>query len=466
MNQLTGSGKKLATDVVVVGAGFAGLSAALEAQQLDAEVIVLSRTGLLANNSAMSGGQVALIGTPLQKEMGIEDSPKLYAQDLMKANNNTVDAELINVAADGATELYEWLTGFGAQFHKLISWHGHSVPRVHQEIDLRGGGMVKLLYKAAKARSIDVRLGTAAISLLTSDSGGVVGVKARDRKTQVLEIQANRGVVLAAGGFAKNQEMLQKYIPKLAGRPVDSAGGSTGDGVSMGMEVGAGVVGMDTVVMGYSILSKSGRYMRHQAVPMSLQLAMGEGIAVNKEGRRFMDEIVSYARGTSMIMRQKDCICFVIFDEQTKSQAELVEYDEVFTGETAEELAAELSIDRRALAETIASYNEAVRNEAVPKVDGCGQPVQRHCLQGRLFAMPITAHIIMTHGGLKINTKAQVIHQRGHPIRGLYAAGDNAAGLGGLSDGYNACPGYLSGTGNLTAFCFGRIAGRNAARMR
>lgn len=454
----------LVTDVVVVGAGFAGLSAALEARQQGAEVIVLSRMGLLANNSAISGGHVALVGTPLQKEMGIKDSPELYARDLLKSNNYSVDAELTKILTIGATELYNWLAGFGVQFSVLVPWPGHSVTRIHHGIETNGSGMVKLLHLAAQERGIDIHLGTAATDLVTGENGRIVGVKARDRSDQLLEIQANCGVVLAAGGFAKNKEMMAEYIPKLVEWPSHSAGGSTGDGIRMSMDVGAALASMDSVVMGYGVLPRSGKYKGHLAMPMSLQLAMAEGIAVNKEGCRFMDESVTYARGASGIMQQTDCICFIVFDEQTKDKPQLREYNEVFTGRTVEELAAGLGIEKRALAETITGYNESVDRGTVPDVYATEPTVRRHRLQGPLFAMPLSTVVIMTHGGVKINTSAQVIHHQGYPIPGLYAAGDNAVGLGGISEVSNACPGYLSATGNLTAFCFGRIAGRNAAK--
>lgn len=251
--------------------------------------------------------------------------------------------------------------------------------------------------------------------------------------------------------------MMQKYVPDLADWPVVSAGGSTGDGISMGMEIGAQALYMDTVLMVYGVRVSKGKAT--ERLGAALRRGLSEGIAVNKDGRRFMDESWSYSRGTSRIMRQKDRIAFVVFDEETRDKAQLTPEDEVVTGATPEDLAARLGIDQRSLAETISGHNEAVL-----KVYNYGYPGQRRPLSGRLFSIPFSGSIVTTHGGLKINRQAQVIHQKGHAIPGLYAAGDNAAGIGGPSQGYNATPGYLSGCGNGAALVFGRIAGRNAGK--
>jgi flavocytochrome c len=452
--------KVLNADVVVVGAGLAGLSAALEAQKSGKKVIVLNHFGLLGNSSSMSGGEISLIGTPLQKQMGIQDSTDLFVKDVLKANNHSVDVELVNVISEGAVELFQWLTEFGVQFDRIISWPGHSVLRVHKEIGGRGSRIVELLHQACKARGINVILKTMAISLLLDVSGRVIGIEARDGQGKTLKVMADSGVVLAAGGFAKNKEMLQKYAPRIADLPNVGARGATGDGIRLGIAVGARIVNMDSAVLSYNLLSKDGS--RH-GQPMSVRWAIGEGIAVNKEGSRFMDEDISYTRGTCRLIRQTGRTCFIVFDEKTKSKVDMVDYVEVYTGNTAAELAAELGVDPIALANSIATYNDAVSRKVIPETNLWMRGIQRHCLQGRLFAVAVAAELVFTQGGMLINSRGQVIHESGKPIPGLYAAGDNALGMSGSTGGEDSCPGYLSGVAILTALSFGRVAGRNAA---
>jgi fumarate reductase flavoprotein subunit len=453
---------RLTADVVVIGAGFAGLSSALEASQLGAEVIVLSRTGLLANDSAISGGNIPFVGSPLQKEKGIKDSKELFTRDLLESNHNSVNIDLINVIACGAAELYDWLIGFGAEFIGPIPWPGHSIPRLHQEVQKNGSRLIKLMSSAAKERGADVRYGVAATNLITDDKGVVKGVKGLNKEGKAFEISASKGVVLAAGGFAKNREMLQKYIPKMVGWPTDTASGSTGDGIRMALEVGATTANMDSVVMGYRVLPKSGQPKAHPPLPAALMLALAGGIAVNKEGQRFMDESVSYSHGAADIMRQSGCTCFVIFDERTKSLPQLKNYEEVFYGKTIDGLAAELGIGSQALAKTISDYNDSVDKGTSPSYI-IGYNMIRHHLEPPYYAIPSTTTVIMTHGGIKINAGTEVIRRDGNPIPGLFAAGDVAVGLCGGSEGYCAVPGYINGTGNLTALSFGRVAGRKAA---
>lgn len=461
----------LAADVVVVGTGFAGLAAALEARHHGAEVILLGSKGLLANNSALSGGQVAMVNTPLQKKLGVHDSPELFIRDLMSANNHSVDPELVKTAAYASCELYDWLTGFGADFPKILPWNCHSVDRIHEEVGEkdsafgRGGRLIKLMHQAAQAQGVDIHMGVAATSLLTNEQGRVVGLRTRDKAGLEAEIEVRRGVVLGAGGYAKNKEMLKKYAPKLVGMVSVSAVGSTGDGIRMGMEVGAATSNLESVVMAYTVCSMEGGPLKGNAAiigsksMMPLIYGLLAGIAVNKEGRRFMDESFTYSRGSACLMRQTDSMAFAVFDEETRNK---VSGDmNLFAGATPEDLGRKINIDAAILAETIASYNAKL-----PRVDAYGHPVEKRPLRGSLFAVPFTGMIVMTHGGLKINSEAQVIHNKGHVIPGLYAAGDNAAGLGGPADGENACPGYLTGCANMTALAFGRIAGRNAAGMQ
>ena len=191
-------------DVIVVGAGYAGLAAALEASKANASVIVLGRGNPFASNSALGGGAFALVGTPLQKEMGIRDSAELFAEDILKANRHTIPQDVVMAAAQQSVQLYEWMTKLGAQFYEVTQYRGHSVARVHVESGMHGANFLRLLLKTVMSIGADVRLGMVAEHLMLNKSNEVDGVQADDSGKKIL-IRAKRAVVLAAGGFGKTE---------------------------------------------------------------------------------------------------------------------------------------------------------------------------------------------------------------------------------------------------------------------
>lgn len=453
---------KLATDVVVIGAGFAGLSAALEARHCGASVILLCDRGPLANNSAMSGGLFAMAGTPVQEKMVIKDSPELFRQDLLRASNNKADSEMVRTFVNAAGEMYDWLIGFGAEFPILTHQVGHSVLRVHQELGDgkpglgRGGRLVKLMQTAAKSHGVDMRMRTPVTGLLTNEKGGVIGAEAEDREKGKLEIKAASGVVLAAGGFARDKDMLKKYAPGLVGLVNTSAAGSTGDGIRMGMAVGAAVANLDAAVLGFAAYGPAERV---RDITVALRKIIPEGIVVDRQGLRYMEEGISSYRAAGELMSQPDRSVFVIFDSETLKQAELDIGESLITAASPGELASKLGIESRLLTETIIAFNRAV-----PQVDSIGGRLQKRPLRGTFYAIRLTGRLVFTYGGLKTTTQSQAVHESGHVIPGLFVAGDNVTGLCGPSNGYNAVSGYLTGCGNMAALVFGRIAGRNAAK--
>ncbi len=432
------------TDVAVIGAGGAGLSAAIEARKIGVEVIVLSRVGKLANNTAIAGGVFPLVNTPIQRERGIQDSADLLAKDLLRANGHTVDEDLIRTAADEAAKLYDWLTGFGVQFRDLVKFHGHSVPRCHVEAAWNGANVLTALLEAAKKTGVDLRHGCPATDLVMSDNGAVAGLRALNTEGRPVQIKTRRGVVLAAGGFGRDKVMMRQYAPEFAGLPVLSASGSSGDGIRMALAAGAQLDNMDSLVMYGAAEMKKKRTVFWAFI-------LEGGILVNKNGERFVDESIGYARTAAPVARQSDGMAFMVFDEKIKTRVgkldsrrsveTYVKDGVVIDDPTIGRLASKMGVDGQALEKTLAKLQ----------------------FQDRLYAIPVRPCIIQTHGGVRIDSSARVMHEKGHPIPGLYAAGDNAAGLAGPATEEGGCSGYMTGTGYLDAFAFGCIAGRNVA---
>jgi fumarate reductase flavoprotein subunit len=241
--------------------------------------------------------------------------------------------------------------------------------------------------------------------------------------------------------------MMTEYLPKFAEMICVSGAGSTGDGIRMGIEVGAELMHMDTAEL-YSL----GSVKKGFRIPgVSEALTMG-AILVNKIGQRFVDESTGYVLTAPALMRQPGGIAFLVFDEKIlKNVVKLRTYMERYRemdllqfGNTALELAKATSIDPEPFKGT----------------------VHEHFPHARLYGTWVKPILLQTMGGLKVNARAQVIHQQGHPILHLYAAGDNTPSLAGAATPENPGPGYLTGTGYLWALASGRIAGQNAVNDR
>lgn len=435
---------ELQFDVIVVGAGFAGLAAALEASKAGASVVVLRRRNPFASNSALGGGSFALVDTPLQREKGIRDSAELFAEDILKANRHSIPRDVVMTAAQQSVQLYEWMIELGAQFYEVTLYPGHSVARVHLESGLDGANTLRLLLKGVMSEGADVRLSMVAEHLIINNSNEVEGVQAASPGGKTL-IRAERAVVLAAGGFGKNQSMMAKYLPQFAGMSCVSGAGSTGDGIKMGIEVGAELLNMDAVLL-YS-LGSAKRGLRI----LGISEAMTKGaILVNKNGQRFVDENKGYVLTAPPVMRQPDGVAFLIFNEGIltsviklhKSIDKYLKMGLFHYGKTAPELATAAGIDPQCLQETVKQYFPS----------------------RSLYGTWVKPIVMQTAGGLRVNARAQVMHRQGYLIPHLYAAGDNTPSLGGAATKDNPCPGYLTGTGYLWALASGRIAGQSAAK--
>lgn len=435
----------LQCDVLVVGTGFAGLAAAIESLNSGAKVIVLGRRNPLASNSALGGGTFALVDTPLQRQKGIQDSANLLAQDILKANRHTVPEDIVTAAAQQSVQLYDWLIEIGAEFYEVMQYPGHSVPRVHLETGLDGANTLKLLLKRVISKGADVRLGMIAEHLILDEKNEVDGVEAVNMREKI-RIRAKRATILAAGGFAKNKSMMAKYLPKYAEMPCVSGAGSTGDGIRMGMEIGAEVLNMDAAEL-YS-LGSAKRGLRI----LGISEAMSKGaILVNKYGRRFTDESKGYVLTAPPVMQQPEAVALLILDEKIlrsvlKLHGNIAKYlrmDLFYFGERAFDLANRTGVD----------------------FDNFQKTVKEYFPSGNLYGTWVRTIVIQSMGGLKVNSRTQVMHCQGHPIPRLYAAGDNTPSLGGAATSDNPCPGYLTGTGYLWALASGRIAGKNAAEF-
>jgi fumarate reductase flavoprotein subunit len=455
--------EELQSAVVVVGAGLAGFTAALTAAEQGVEVLLCEKQDEVGGSTVMSGGSFCFTGTDLQAAQGIEDSPELLREDLIEVGQHRNDLKLVDRYVRDNLAAYHWLRERGVEFGQVQAASGQSVPRSHPSNPRR---VIDLLHAAARqVPNLTVVTGVTADRLVQDhETGRVVAVQAH-QGDQEFSLRAERGVVLTSGGFCQNKEMIAAFAPGKE-RALRLGGlGNYGDGIRMAWQLGAGLRDMPYVkgTFGNHPQAQSGHHTACMAVYKG-------AIAVNKQGRRFVDESLDYKLLGDACLEQEDALGFQIFDEAVMRQSvpgypmfdfrRRITEGRLITAPSLEELAGKIGIDPGRLKETVASYNEIVR-------EGLDDPIGRKHLTHRFgslvrleeppfYAYPSTSAIIATYAGITVDDDARVLDIFGDPIPGLYAAGEVMGGFHGAA--------YMTGTSLGKATVFGRIAGRRAAQ--
>lgn len=442
-------------DVVVIGAGGAGLAAALAAAEKGADVIVLEKMSIVGGNTLRSGGAYNAVDLKLQKAEGIEDSIEKHYQQTLQGGDNLGDPKLVRVLVEGAPKGLEWLKDHGMKFqNKISSVVGSLWPRTHQAVDPAGSGYINTLKNACEKKDVKIYLDTKATELIKDDNGKVTGVKAQDKNKNNLEYKAKKGVVIATGGFSANVSMRSKYNPKLTKEfPTTNHPGATGDGITMGEKVNADLVGMKYIQL-IPIATKSG------TIQKGVTINIDNVAFVNKEGKRFINEDNRRDKLSDAILKQPESMYFMINDskivkdvnEYGENIEELIKGKSIFKADTLKELAEKIDVPADALEKTIEEFNKSVD----AKSDEFGRKVWENKIdKAPFYATPRCPAVHHTMGGLRINEKAQVVDKDGKVIPGLYAAGEVTGGIHGSNRlGGNAIPDII---------VFGRIAGENIA---
>jgi 3-oxo-5alpha-steroid 4-dehydrogenase len=469
-------------DVVVVGFGIAGTSAAIGARSVTSNVLVLERGG---GSEGTCGGLLYLGGgTPMQKAMGYEDTTEAMYTHLLAALGPGVDEAKLRAYCDGSLDHFDWLVecgvpliagpdvegsalatpdadGYvpvGAQEYAGggLVWTGAEtaypfnelnkpVPRGHMPRDSEGtedlfeGAVLKCMVAAAESAGVAVEYNVGIERLIVDASGRVVGVQGR-RFGEVVNVRAHRGVVVSTGGFIYNDEMLAEHVPHALTGSKLGHGGQDGLGIQMSQLVGADTIHMDAA--DFTLVNTP-------------HISFIKGILVNELGRRYINEDTYYGRlGTETVFRQ-NAACYLIVDDEIFMESSWLR--PAWASESLDELETQIGLPEGALQQTVDYYNKYAADKKDPlfhKQERWLQPINSPyaVIDLRSVTFPISG---FTLGGLHTDVDGRVLDPQGVPIEGLYGAGRATAGLA----VYGYCSGISLGDGSF----FGRRAGQSAA---
>ena len=486
-------------DVVVIGAGGAGMTAAMTAADAGQKVVILESQAMVGGNSARATGGMNAAKTVYQDEnefdqaAGVEktlataaekyadnetitalaktvseqwaayqanptgyfDSVELMELDTMVGGKGINDPELVKTLCEGTADAIDWLDENGITLHNVSSFGGASVKRIHRPVNEEGkvvsvgAYMIPLLQENCEKRGIDIVLNTTVDTILTDANGAAVGVSGTDKDGNTVVVNA-KSVILATGGFGANLDMVTQYKPELAGFMTTNAAGAQGQGIEMATAIGAGTVDMDQIQI-------------HPTVEANTAALITEGlrgdgaILVNANGERFIDEVGTRDVVSAAEIAQPGSYSWLIVDQAMVDASSVIQgyikkgYTK--TGATYEELAKELDVDPATFANTMETWNGYV--EAKNDPDFGRTSFANPLNNGPYYAIKVTAGVHHTMGGVTINSATEVLKEDGTVIPGLFAAGEVTGGVHGAN--------RLGGTAVADFVVFGRIAGESAA---
>ena len=486
-------------DVVVVGAGGAGMTAAITAAAEGKSVVVLESQSMVGGNSVRATGGMNAAKTVYQDEnefgesAGVEktlktaaekyadnetitalaktvseqwaayqanptgyfDSVELMELDTMIGGKGINDPELVETLCANSADAIDWLDEHGITLHNVSSFGGASVKRIHRPVNAEGktvsvgSYMIPLLQENCEKAGVKMMLDTTATEILTDANGAAVGVKATGASGETVTVNA-KAVVLATGGFGANLDMVVKYKPELKGFMTTNAPGIQGQGIEMAQAIGAATVDMDQIQI-------------HPTVEANTAALITEGlrgdgaILINEEGKRFIDEVGTRDVVSAAEIAQTGSYSWLVVDQAMADASSVIQgyikKGYTVTGATYEELGKAMGVDAAAFAETMEKWNGYV--EAKNDPDFGRTSFANPLNTAPYYAVKVTAGVHHTMGGLKINANTEVLNEKGEVIPGLFAAGEVTGGVHGAN--------RLGGNAVADFTVFGRIAGAAAS---
>lgn len=447
----------LDVDIVIIGAGGAGMAAGITAAQEGKSVIIVEKAPMVGGNTSRATGGMNAAGSHYQEEAGIEDSVELFVEDTIKGGHGLNNPDLVQVMAENSADAIVWLDSIGAELSNVGKAGGASVNRAHRPVDENGKilsvgtYLVTKLEEACIDNGVEILLETQATEIVMED-GVAVGIIAN---SPTVNYTINAGaVIVASGGFGGNLEMVAELKPELEGYVSTNAPTLTGDGIKMAEAVGAATVDMEQIQIHPTVVQANGALITE-----SLR---GDGaILLNAEGKRFIDETQTRDVVSANVIAQTDSYAWLIvnqamFDDSTVVQ-KYVDQEYLIAAEDVAALAELIGADEAVIQESLDAWNTAIetQNDAECGREGL-DTIAYNVSEGPYYAVKIAPGIHHTMGGIMINTNAEVIDTEGNVIPGLYAAGEVTGGVhGGNRLGANAVTDII---------VYGRIAAQQAAQ--
>lgn len=497
----SGEGKEevLQTDIAIIGAGGAGMTAAIEAADAGKKVIVLESLGMTGGNSVRSTGGLNAAKTTLQDKNtfdeaagvlktlavagekysdhkviqelsktvrtqweayqaspeGYFDSTELFRLDTMIGGKGLNDPELVRTLTENSAPAIDWLKSIGADLTSVSSFGGASVKRIHRPVNSEGktisvgSYMIPILQENAEKRGVQFLFNTRAEQILTDESGKVTGVQATGPSHSNITVQA-KAVIVASGGFGANLDMVTKYRPELKGFMTTNAPSILGDGIIMGEAIGADSVDLEQIQIHPTV--------EFNSAALITEGLRGDGaILVNAEGKRFVDEVGTRDAVSAAEISQPGGFAYLIVDQAMADASNVIQgyISKKFTvsGKDYAELSAALSIDPVVFEATMREWNSSVleKSDALFNRTSFASPLDT----APYYAIKVTPGVHHTMGGLRINASANVLRADRSAIPGLFAAGEVTGGIHGAN--------RLGGNAVADFTVFGRIAGQSAA---
>lgn len=445
--------KDTSCDVVVIGAGGAGLSSAIKISQENRKVILLEKMGVAGGNTISATGGLNAAETKIQKELGIEDTKEQFFKDTMKGGYNLNIPELVRNMTEKAPETVDWLMELGVDLSDVGKMAGSTNSRTHRP---KGGAavgahMIPVLEEAAKNVGVDLRKNSKVVDII-SENGKAAGVIVETKSGKQYKIMA-KAVIIASGGFGANPEMVVKYKSNLDGFGTTNHKGATGDAFAWVEKFNAQLIQMDQIQTHPTVVPGNGI--------MITEAVRGNGaIMVNREGNRFGSEMATRDVMSAAVLSQTGKTAYLVFDTSVRKSLKAIEgYVKkglLTEGETPEALAEKLGMPKEALAQTIAKYNRYVQDGNDPEFGRKASEMPRQLNEGPYFAVEVGPAIHHTMGGIKINEKAEVLDANDNAIPGLYAAGEVTGGIHGGN--------RLGGNAVADICVYGKIAAESALK--
>lgn len=446
-------------DVVIIGGGGAGLSAAIEAQSTGAKVVLLEKMSSVGGNTLVSGGGLNVPGTEQQKSLGIEDSVESFIEDTMNGGDNINKRELVTVIAKNALPTTQWLIDdIKVEFmpNRLQQFGGHSVPRALISKNNHGTELIRKLKTRGDELGVAFKMGTRAEKLIVGDNNKVVGVVATNAAGQEITFNANKGVIIASGGFGANLEMRKKYDPdKDEKYKATDVSGTTGDGIIMAEDIGADLMHMEHIQTYPTCNPKTG------IISYVANSRFDGAVLLNQEGSRFVEEMDRRDVISKAILSQTNNESYLVWGQEVEEVGKMTEVhqneyklfeqmDLIYKADTLEELANHFAVDKTAFIASIDKYNKYVENGKDEDFNRRGS--LKSITKGPFYIQKVAPAIHHTMGGIVINEESRVLDKAGNVIPGLFAAGEVTGGIHGTN--------RLGGNAVTDVIVFGRIAGQ------